>query len=274
MVTMTLNEWTRYRDLLKRLSDLAAGDFRDAVFKAGGKFGAAGLDKIPKEELIDYAYALVQKYGTGAAEAACEWYDAIAELSGANVDPAEPAEMPDYGEVAKAINGTLKTGNEEIVAGAVGRQVKLAGQDTTLQNAMRDSSLVAWMTTGDTCAYCLSLSAMGWVNASEDMLEGGHTKHIHPNCDCFYAVKFDPDTIYEGYNYEENYKKVYQAALDQGVIKEGEQISNTKLLSKDILNATRREAYDENSEEINSQKRSAYAKQQERESARAEEVKL
>lgn len=274
MVTMTLNEWTRYRDLLKRLSDLAADDFRDAVWKAGGKFGAAGLGKIPKEELIDYAYALVQKYGTGAAEAACEWYDAIAELSGANVDPAEPAEMPDYGEVAKAINGTLKTGNEEIVAGAVGRQVKLAGQDTTLQNAMRDSSLVAWMTTGDTCAYCLSLSAMGWVNASEDMLEGGHTKHIHPNCDCFYAVKFDPDTIYEGYNYEENYKKVYQAALDQGVIKEGEQISNTKLLSKDILNATRREAYDENSEEINSQKRSAYAKQQERESARAEEVKL
>ena len=47
MVTMTLNEWTRYRDLLKRLSDLAAGDFRDAVFKAGGKFGAAGLCLIP-----------------------------------------------------------------------------------------------------------------------------------------------------------------------------------------------------------------------------------
>ena len=79
-----------------------------------------GLDD--RKSLIDYAVALTTKYGEGSAELACEMYDAIAKLQNANVPEAEPAEMPDYGEVAKSVNGTLKQSPEgELIGDAVGR---------------------------------------------------------------------------------------------------------------------------------------------------------
>lgn len=257
MVTMSQSEWSKYRDLLKKLSDTAADEFRDAVYKETGRWGGVGLSKIPREEILDYAYALVTKYGEGASAAACEWYDAIAELSNVVVDPAEPAELPDFHEIAKAVNGAMKSGNADVVAGAIGRQVKMAGQDTTLNNAIRDGAQVGWITAGDTCAFCVTLASRGFETASKNMVKHGHAKHIHANCDCFYAVRFDDDTEYEGYNPEE-FRRLYDAAPGDD--------------AKEKINAIRREFYKENSEEINAQKRSAYEKRQERESSAAEEI--
>ena len=61
--------------------------------------GRNGLND--RKKLIDYGMALVQKYGEGSGELACEMYDAIARLQGARVPAAKPADIPDYGEVAK-----------------------------------------------------------------------------------------------------------------------------------------------------------------------------
>lgn len=250
MLTMSLGEWSQYRDLLKKLSDQAADEFRDAVWKAGGKFGAVGLGKIPREELIEFAYALVTKYGEGAAAAACEWYDAIAQISGAAVKPAEPAATPAIDEVAKAVNGTMKTGNTDTVADALGRLVKRTGQDTTLQNSIRDGAQVAWITQGDTCAFCITLASRGWEYASNKLIDKGHAKHIHARCDCFYGVRFNSETEYEGYD-PQSYLDVYNAA--QGADSQAK------------INDIRRELYKQNKDEINAQKREAYARRKERE---------
>ena len=256
MLTMPLKEWTRYRDILAKMSQQAADEFRDAVFKAGGILSPTGLlSSADRNAIIDYAYALVRKYSAGASEVACEWYDALAALSSADVEPAEPAEPPNIHEVAKAVNGTLKTGNEDIVAGAVGRLVKQAGQDTTLQNAIRDGAYVAWIPSGDTCAFCIALASRGFEKASKKTIKNGHAKHIHANCDCFYGVRFDDDTEYAGYD-PELYLELY---------------NSTNGTPKERINAMRREFYDINNEKIKEQKRSAYAKQRERESSRAEE---
>lgn len=259
--------WTEFKNALAKINEKAANEMAAWLERNGG------YDAIDRELVLDMAYAIATKYGEASSTLSALYYDAIADLEKALVPPAEVAETASYSTVAKSVQGAAKTSTDsKYLGGVVGRLSKQAGQDTTLQNAKRDNAQVMWMTVGDTCAYCLSLSAMGWVNASREMIEGGHAKHIHANCDCFYAVKFNSNTVYDGYSSEDNYKKIYQLAVNQGVINDGDKLPVERLLDKNILNATRREAYDINSKEINAQKRSAYAKRMERESSEAEEI--
>lgn len=214
-----------------------------------------------RQAAIDFAFALSTQYGEGAAALACEMYDSIADASGVSLAAAEPAETASIGEVAKAINGTAKTRNIEIMADAVGRLVKMAAADTTLKNALRDGAQWAWIPRGDTCAFCITLASRGWQDASRDAIKNGHAEHIHANCDCMYAVRMNPNTQVQGYNPDKYLRMYYDADLE-----------GKAATPKNRVNALRREFYKQNSEKINEQKRSAYEKQKERESSAAEEV--
>jgi hypothetical protein len=133
--------------------------------------------------------------------------------------------------VAKAINGTAKLGNIGTMASSVGRMVKMTGVDTTMQNAIRDGAEWAWIPHGDTCAFCITLASRGWQRASKKALKNGHAEHIHANCDCTYAVRFDGKTDVAGYD-PDKYKRMYYDA-------EG----NTP---KERINSMRREFYKQN----------------------------
>lgn len=211
-MTVSLEEWTKYRDLLAKLSQKAADEFRDAVWSVSGKWGGVGLANIPRDELIEFAYALATKYGEGAAALACEYYDAMAELSGVYLPPALPAETATIGETGKAINGALKFSEDATyISNVVGRLVKQAGQDTTLQNSLRDGAQFAWIPAGETCAFCLTLASRGWQYASKKAIKGGHAEHIHSNCDCAYAIRFNEKTNVEGYD-PDRYLSMYRHA--------------------------------------------------------------
>ena len=71
-----------------------------------------------------------------------------------------------------------------------------------LQNAQRDRAQFAWIPMGDTCAFCLTLGSRGWQNQSKKAMKNGHAEHIHANCDCQYAVRFDGRSTVEGYDPE------------------------------------------------------------------------
>lgn len=260
MDTLNLNTWVKYRDILSKLSTKAANEFRDAVWANSGRWHGAGLGAIPRNELIEYAYALVTKYSDGASAMACTFYDELAAVSGATVPAAVPAESATIQEVGKAVNGAIKNsgGNEEIISSTIGRLVKQAGQDTTLQNALRDGAEFAWIPAGDTCAFCLALASRGWQPASKKAIKNGHAEHIHANCDCAYAVRFNSNFEYEGYN-PEKYLRMY---------------NSTSGSPTDKINAMRRKAYAQNKDEINAQKRDAYEKRKELESSEAEEINV
>ena len=228
MRTVSRSSWTKYITRLRNLSDKAADDLI-AYIKNGHDPYA---DPSKNSEVIRYAYALATKYGEGATALAAEMYDALAELSGKIVPPAVPAKTATYGEVAKAVNGTqLQSSDPNVMAGAIGRTVKMAGVDTIQQNALRDGAEWAWIPVGDTCAFCLMLASNGWQKASKRAIKGGHAEHIHANCDCTYAIRFSPDVEVEGYN-PDDYKRIYDSA-------EGEN-------AKDKINYMRRQFYAEN----------------------------
>ena len=251
-MTITRSVWSKYIASLRKVNDEAARlairylETHDTVTQAG------------VDALIEYCYSLATKYGEAAAELAAQMYDALALATGASVAPAVPAATATMQETAKAVVGTMKTGNNEIVSSAVGRLVKMAGVDTTMQNALRDGAEWAWIPVGDTCAFCITLASRGWQRASKKAIRGGHAEHIHANCDCTYAIRFD-DSEVEGYDPRE-YEEMYYDA-------DGKK-------PQDRINAMRREFYAQNKDEINAQKRSAYGKRKERESSSAEEINV
>lgn len=240
MSNISLKDWVKYRDMLSRLSQAAANDFRDHFMKRPD-----GLANVSRDEVISYAQALVTKYGEGSAELACQMYDAVAELSGVMVPAAVPAPTATISETAKAINGVLKQSpSGQLIDSALQRLVKQAAADTTLQNAQRDGSEFAWIPSGDTCAFCITLASRGWQRASKNTLKNGHAEHIHGHCDCQYAIRFNKNTNVDGYD-PQKYKDMYYAESGK---------------PQDRINAMRRKMYAENSEEINEQKREAYAR--------------
>lgn len=238
---MTISDatWTEYIGKLRKINDAAA----DKVRKYLQTHMIVTLQDW--NALIDYAYGTSTTYGEAAGALACEFYDRVAAVSGVNVPAATMAPTATYAEVAKSIRGTGKSGNIDMMAESIGRLVKLAGVDTTMQNALRDGAEWAWIPRGDTCAFCLTLASRGWQRASQKALKNGHAEHIHANCDCTYAVRFNSNTDVEGYDPAE-YLEIYKSA--EGV------------KAEDKINFLRREQYAANREEINAQKRAAYAK--------------
>lgn len=226
---ITANAWNEYITRLSRLNQKAGQLMREYI----GSHGTESTD-----DLIAYAYGLVTKYGEGSAELACQMYDALAEAANAGVPAAEPAEPADYGEVARMVNAT-KSQNPANLPNGVSRLVKRAGADTTLKNAVRDGAEWAWVPHGDTCPFCITLASNGWQKASSKVLKGGHANHIHANCDCEFAIRFDHKTTVAGYD-PDKYLAQYNAAGGD-------------------INKMRRVNYAANKERINAQKRAAYA---------------
>lgn len=234
---ITAKTWNEYITRLSRLNQKAGQLMRQYI----DTHGTGDADA-----LITYAAALVTKYGEGSAELACQMYDALAEAANAGVPAAEPAEPADYGEVARMVNAT-KNQNPANLPNGVSRLVKRAGADTTLKNAVRDGAEWAWVPHGDTCPFCITLASNGWQKASSKVLKGSHADHIHANCDCEFAIRFDLNTTVAGYD-PEKYLAQYNAAGGD-------------------INKMRRVNYAANKERINAQKRAAYAARRLREQA-------
>jgi hypothetical protein len=214
MATISREEWNKYIALLRKTNEKAAMDIvtfmRNHLLH--GSDAIETLTEAHRKELIDYAYAIVQKYGEATAALSAEMYDAVAILEGRYVAPAEMAELASYGDVAKAVNGTLlQSGNLEEIASAASRWVKMAGADTTMHNAIRDGAEFAWIPSGETCPFCIALASRGWQYASKKAVKNGHAEHIHSNCDCQYTVRFNERTTVEGYD-PDAYLSMYQHA--------------------------------------------------------------
>lgn len=244
---ISTKDWKNYIAKLSKLNATAAEKMQQYIAKNGF---------ADTEAIIDYAYGLVTKYGEGSAALSAQMFETVAEMEGAVIQPAVMAQTASRNEVAKMVNGIMKqTQNENVIANAVGRKVKQAGADTTLQNALRYGAEFAWIPSGDTCGFCIMLASQGWVKASRKAVRNGHAEHIHSNCDCTYAIRFDKNTNVSGYEPDE-YLELYEDAKEKAM----EEFEDG--LTEDLkpVNYLRRQQYKLNAEKIREQHRQAYAK--------------
>ena len=192
---ITSKQYDKFQKLMTQISDKAKSEMLSWIQSNGG------YKNIQFEDAIEVAYALSTKYGEASASLSALMYDTIAEKSGASVPSAEVAPTVSLDEVKKTIYGASSfSQDDEYIAGTVGRMAKQAGADTTLKNAKRDGAEFAWVTSGDSCAYCELLSNFGWQHASAKTIKGDHAEHIHANCQCQFVIRFDKNTTVEGYN--------------------------------------------------------------------------
>ena len=96
---ITTRAWVQYITKMSQINQKAA-DLMQAYVQ---KHGFAD-DKA----LLDYAFALSQRYGQAIGSLACKMYEATASAQGVVVPTAEIADLPEYGEVAKAVHGETK----------------------------------------------------------------------------------------------------------------------------------------------------------------------
>ena len=200
---ITAKSWNEYKTKMSQISQKAADLMQEWVDKNGFE---------DRKALIEYGNALVMHYGSASGTLACEMYEKTAAAQGKTVRTAEMADLPSYGEVAKAINGTMKQTNAKVPL-TVGRLTKQVGADTTLKNGIRDRAEFAWVPSGaETCAFCLTLASRGWQRISKRTLRKGyHAEHIHAGCDCQYSVRFDGSSSVEGYD-PDAYYEMYENA--------------------------------------------------------------
>lgn len=237
---ISYNDWENYIQKLSQLSTIAAEKMQKYI-------DLYGVEN--RNRLITYAHELIKKYGGGSAELACQMYDAIADIEKADVPMAEVVYIDDISATGKQVNGSLKrspAGN--LLPGLISKQVKQAGADTTLKNAIRDGAQIAWIPHGDTCPFCLTLASNGWRYASKKALRNGHADHIHSYCDCQYAIRFTSDTNYAGYNPDE-YLEMYENAEGRTTQEKVNYLRRIQYASnKDMINAQHREAYQKRKE--------------------------
>lgn len=225
---ITEKAWLEYITKMSQISQKAADLMQSWVQKNGLENDKA---------LLDYAYALSQHYGQAIGALSCQMYEATAAAQGVIVPTAEVADLPDYGEVAKAVKGTKKQSPNNI-PGTLARLVKQVGADTTLKNAERDGAQFAWVPHGDTCAFCITLASRGWQYMSKKALRNGHAEHIHAHCDCEYAVRFDEKSTVAGYDPDKYLEEYYDANGDINEMRRKRYAQN-----KDVINARKRELY-------------------------------
>lgn len=250
--------WNKYISTLSTLEQTA----KDKLLKYLEVYPISTPEQ--KIKFINYAYGISTKYGEGAAALSAEMYDAIAQLSGMRLDPAEVAEVATYEDVAKAINGTLKTTEaHSSLADSIGRLVKRAGCDTTLKNAHRDHAQFAWVPHGDTCAFCITLASQGWTY-TKNWKPGQHAQHIHSNCDCTYAVRFDENSGVKGYDPDHYYQIYKNAEGDSSKEKIRSMSKAYREEHRDEILEKKRIHYAEHRDEIRERERERYAEQKDR----------
>lgn len=260
-MTVSEQSWKNYIARLRAVSDEAGRKFEKFFAQV-----ADPLSDVGRKSLSWYAFVLGRDYGEAAAELACEMYDSMVAAAGMEmgrpagwIEPAVPAQTATLEEAAKTVNGVLKTSqNPSELSGAVSRLVKMAGVDTTLQNAIRDKAQFAWIPSGDTCPFCIMLASNGWQYASKKTLKNGHAQHVHSNCDCTYGVRFGDSTEIEGYDPEAYLKQYYNGKMAGYENADFSHPTKKQTESQKALNGMRRQYYQQNKDRINAQKREAY----------------
>lgn len=237
---LTSKDWQKYVGQMEKLQKTAGEEFLKYA-------DSVGYDTYKMQR---YAFELCSKYGEASSALSAELYDELASAQGAKVKAAVTSSMYEQKGGLNYVTSSLRdaarnsTDPTQTMQNIVERIIKQKGADTIRQNAKRDGAEFAWVPSGDTCSFCITLASRGWQKASNLTLKGDHARHIHTNCDCQFCVRFDGKSTVEGYD-PDKYLAIYNSA-------EG----NT---SRQKINSLRRMQYQKNKDAINAAKRAQYA---------------
>ncbi len=192
------------RRLLDRLAASAKRDLASLGLGTGDRVLMSNL-------LADGWVALVEKYGSQAAEIGAEQFDQWAKELGIRprVKVAEGVnERQAVANLGYALSTANQMGNALI---GLDRLVLQPYRDTIQTSAWASGGAWARVPAGPTtCEFCLMLASRGEVYASETSA-GGDGNEYHGDCRCIPTLVAGPDTYPDGYDPDALYDQ-YEAA--------------------------------------------------------------
>lgn len=175
---------------------------------------------LTKDELIQIASAIGEKYGLLASELGAQWYDLCTQLAGVDAEPAELSTM-DSESIAASANAAATRAESGIIAEAFGNylqnvineSIRKTGDANLWRDYERGLTGGRWcrVPVGETCAWCLMLASQGAWYVSRKSALGETADHYHRDCNCIAVYHADAESI-KGYKELERYKNIYYDA--------------------------------------------------------------
>lgn len=178
-------------------------------------------DDMTRDEVVELAVRVAEKYSYLGCELGAQWYDLCSELAGLDVDPAELAEVDSDELESRADSAYGRAHDSSLVADVLNyylqNQIENSIRRTGDANLWRDyergmaGGKWARVPVGETCAWCLMLASQGAWYLSEETAKGIDPGHYHDGCDCVAVYHADPESI-AGYAELASYKEMYYDA--------------------------------------------------------------
>ena len=177
---------------------------------------------MTKQELMQIATTIGEKYSLLGSELGAQWYDLCSQLAEIEAEPAElrtmtPQQVTESAQAAidRAETGILEDVFRTYLQDVINNSIRATGDANLMRDYERGLSGGGWcrVPVGETCAFCLILASQGaWYKSKETAL-GTSPDHYHRGCNCIAVYHADANSI-KGYKELEKYKQMYYGADD------------------------------------------------------------
>lgn len=198
-----------FGNVKQQLCDAAIAEFSEYLY-----------DGITREEVIEAAVNVAEKFALLGAELGAQWYDLCSELAGIDNEPAIVEEVDTdalTGRAEATANGkptdTIQATFNQYLQNVINDSIRTTGSANLRRDYERGLTGGKWarVPVGDTCAWCLMLASQGAWYLSEESALGKEAGHYHNGCDCTAVYHADPESI-AGYTKLTKYKEMYYDA--------------------------------------------------------------
>lgn len=282
MATLSRKAFNAYRDVLRKVRDNSSQQVRDAIDMLDWsspqriRTSKARLVRVLQTVIGQNADAYIEamlQFGNvyQSAQAAAEM-QVLAEgaMDGRRTVDAEPLKstvdynaqklaIGDYGGFRDAIADHAGMYTKQVAFERLGRGFALSSRLSSRQarQRVRSGLQIAWIPSGDTCAFCIALASRGWQPARYERF-GDYAEHVHAHCDCELVFRASPDLNVEGYDVDE-LREIY---YDRSILPPQYQgVPDDEVPWQERINAIRRAQYadPEIGDRIREQHREQYA---------------
>jgi len=199
-----------FDNVVNQLEQSALNEFAEYIY-----------DGISREEVIQIAIEIAQKYSYYGAELGAQWYDLCSELAGFDLEPAE-LDLTSFDTLesrastfaADAESPTLlKSAFDVFLQNEINNSIRKTGSSNLWRDYQRGLVPGKWsrVPVGNACAWCIMLASNGAWYKSKESAGALDPDHYHSDCRCKAVYHASPEDI-KGYDNFSEYKHKYYEA--------------------------------------------------------------
>lgn len=232
MATISRKAFEAYRETLRKIRDHCSMEVGDAIDQL--EWSTPAKIRVNKKRLVRVMEQVIGSHAGAYIEAVLQFGNATTSaLAWTEVEAGVLKTMEAPPPVdTKALTSTVDYNAKKLTIGdfegfkadicghaamyakrvaydQLGSSFAVSSNLTQRQRAarVRQGLEMAWVPSGDTCAFCIALASRGWQAARQERM-GDYAEHVHGHCDCELVFRTDSSMEVEGYD-PQAYRDIY-----------------------------------------------------------------